>query len=158
MEILAQYSALWTLFVFGLIGLFFLVRGLIGYRRITGEAGDEYDIRRNDSMEVDNISREGFVRAYRRFYGPRSQVYRGLSILAAAVLTLPALVLFEYVGELIWVAVGKPYEFGPSTLIWKFMLFFGMIAFWSLVFFVSASLYHKFAPRTFRDELLRESG
>lgn len=157
MEILAQYSALWTLTVFILIGLFFLIKGLFGYRRIGAEAGEEYDFRRTDSNEVDKISRDGFVRAYRRFYGPRSQVYRGLSILAAAFLTLPALVFFEYAGEQVWNMIGKPYEFGPSTLIWRFMLFFGMIAFWALVFFISATIYHKNAPRTFKDELLRES-
>jgi len=114
--------------------------------------------RRSGSGEgsLNTDKKDGFIRAYRRFYAPRKDKYRGLGILAATILTIPGIRLFEYVSEEVWKLAGKPYEFGPSTLIWQFMLFFALIAFWGLVFFLVAQGYHKRAPVTFRDELIKE--
>jgi len=157
MEILGKYSALTTLAFLLLIGFYFLVKGLIGYGKIAREAGREFDVREKDDALGMNISRDGFVRAYRRFYAPRKDIYRGGGILAATLLTVPAIRLFEYASEAIWIMSGKPYEYGPGTLIWQFMLYFALIAFWGIIFFAVAKFYHQYAPRTFRDELIKEA-
>jgi len=155
MENIGKYSAGWMLVVFLLIGLYFLVKALLGYGRISRDAEAEYNFRSGEgSLNTDK--KDGFIRAYRRFYAPRKDKYRGLGILAATILTIPGIRLFEYVSEEVWKLAGKPYEFGPSTLIWQFMLFFALIAFWGLVFFLVAQVYHKRAPVTFRDELIKE--
>lgn len=155
MEILGKYSAGWTLVVFLLIGLYFLIKSLLGYGRISRDAETEFAFREKQGSVGIN-KRDGFIRAYRRFYAPRKDKYRGIGIVAATVLTVPGIRLFEYVSERIWVMAGKPYEFGPSTLLWQFMLFFALIAFWGLIFLVVAQIYHKRAPVTFRDELIKE--
>lgn len=155
MEILGKYSAAWTLVIFLMIGLYFLIKALLGYGRISRDAETEFTFREKDGT-LDTGKKDGFIRAYRRFYAPRKDKYRGLGILAATLLTVPGIRLFEYVSEKIWIWAGKPYEFGPSTLLWQFMLFFALIAFWGLIFLLVAQIYHKRAPVTFRDELIKE--
>lgn len=156
MEIFGKYSAFWALVLFLVIGLFILVRALLTSRRISREAVEEYEFRRADKALPRGAERPGFVKAYRRVYAPRKGLFTGAAITAIALLTIPAIALMEFLGELAWTMSGKPYEYGPETLLWQFMLFFAIIAFWGSIFFLAARFYHSRAPGSFEDELRKE--
>jgi len=153
-----KYSAGWTLLAFGFIALYYLVRTGLAYRRISADGAAEYDYRAGEGTLEADIDRAGYVKAYRRFYAPRRELYTGLGVLAAAALTPPAIWLFELVGTEVWKLAGRPYDSGPgpSTLVWQFMVFFVVIAFWGIVFYITAQLYHKRKPNSLRDELAKE--
>jgi len=142
------------LFLF--IGLFYLVRAWLGYRRIAEDATQEYEFRRADKALPSHIDEDRFTRAYRRVFAPRKDLFMGIAVMAAAVLTIPGIALMEFIGELMWKMSGKPYETGPATLVWQFTLFFAIIAFWCLIFFLTARAYHSRRPGRLEDELMKE--
>lgn len=156
MEILGKYSAAWTLVVLGFIALYYLIRAAIATLRVRRDAAAEFEYRKNEGSLELQAGREDYIRAYNRFHAPRRDWYLGLSGLIATLLTPPAIILFKVVSEQIWKMNGSPYEYGEGTLVWQFMLFFVLIAFWGAFFYLTAQIYHRRRPFSFKDELRKE--
>ena len=156
MEIFGKYSAAWALIILGLIAIYYLLRAWLAARRVKQDALEEYEYRKAErALELD-VDQETYVRAYRRFHAPRRDWYIGLSGLAITILTPMAILLFEVVSTFLWKLAERPYEFGPTTLVWRFLLLFALIAFWGIFYYLVAQLYHRRRPFSFKDELRKE--
>jgi len=153
MEFLGKYSAGSSLIAVAIIALFFLLRAAKGYRQVERDGAAEYDFRRQDGTLGTTLGQDDYVRIYKRTYGPRKSLYTGFGLLAAAFLTGPAIRLFEVVSTQMWKLSGRPYEYGPGTMLWQFILFFALIGFWGLVFYVTFQRYHKRTPLPLSDAL-----
>lgn len=156
MENFLTNSVLWILLIFLAIGLAYLIRAFFGYRRVSAEAQGEYEFRQSENALRANIDGESFAKAYRRVYAPRKAFFTGMSVTAVAVLTIPALVAMSAIGEWLWDRSGRPYDMGPETLVWQFMMFFAIIAFWGFIFYIAARIYHSRMPGSLEDELRKE--
>lgn len=142
--------------IFLTIGLVYLIRAFFGYRRISNEALGEYTFRRSENALRDNIDGESFAKAYRRVYAPRKDLFTGIGVTSVALLTIPGMVGMGALGEWIWDLSGRPYDMGPETLVWQFLMFFAIIAFWGAIFYLTARIYHSRAPGSLDDELRKE--
>ncbi len=151
-----RYSMLWLLGLIAIIALFYIVRAVLGYQRVAQDAKSDYIYKSENNMIDDRISKEGYIRAYKRFYAPRNHAYIGGGILAVAVLTPLALGFIQYVSMFFWINAGRPPIYAPHGFVWQFIQYFATIAFWGLIAYTAARLYHRGAPKSLRDEMMRE--
>lgn len=156
MGMIEKYSALWMLLVLALIAVYYIVRAFFASQQVRRDAQSEFEYRKNEKSLELSASSQQYVRAYNRFNNPRREWYLGLSGLIIVLLTPPAILLYEFVFDILWVRSGSPYEYGPGTIVWRFILFFVLIAFWALFFYSVAKFYHKRRPHSFKDELRKE--
>ncbi len=151
-----KYSALWMLLLVGLIALYYVIRAFVAAQRVNRDAGTEYVYRRDErSLELPADEAQ-YIRAYKRFHNPRREWYLGFSGLAVVFVTPPAILIYEFIYNIFWEQSGSPFEYGPGTIVWRFILFFALIAFWALFFYFVAKFYHKHRPFSFKDELRKE--
>jgi len=157
MDSFERYSLIWILGLIAAFASFYLIRAFIGYRSVAGDAVSDYDYKQGQNMLPAGIDKDGYIRAYKRFYAPRNHLYIGLAIMASALLTMPALGLFQYISMFFWERSGRPPIYAPHGFVWQFLQFFSMIGFWGLCAYVGGRLYHRRAPKTLRDEFLKEA-
>jgi len=151
-----DYSLAWLLLAIGLIALAMILRAWLGYRAVAQDAETDYAYKKDEGMIDKRLSKDGYIRAYKRYYAPRKPVYMGFGFLAVLVLTPLAMMLFSLISAEIWKLAGRPEDYAPQSLVWQFMYFFALIAMWGLIAYGSATLYYRNAPRTLRDEMLKE--
>jgi len=151
-------SFLWALALFAVVGLVYAVRAFLGYRNVARDAEADYDYKQPQGMIDKRLSREGYIRAYKRFHNPRSSAYVAGTIAAILVLTWPAFALIEIVLRQAWQLSGRSRAIEPGFLVWQFFIFFGIIGIWVLIASTGARRYHRKAPISFRDEVLKEIG
>ena len=149
-------SVFWILVIFLAIGLIYLFRAFLGYRRINADAMEEFKFRQTDNSLQAGIDGARFVRAYQRVYAPRKALFTGIAVTAVAIWTIPGMVAMGAIGEWIWDRSGRPYDMGPETLVWQFLMFFAIIAFWGAIFYTTARIYHSRMPGSLDDELRKE--
>lgn len=149
-------SLLWFLAVIGLIASVFVLRAWRGYRRVAQDAESDYVYKSDQKMIDPRMTKDGYIRAYKRFYAPRSLAYAGAGFAAVLILTPLVVVIYSIVSVQLWTLAGQPLEYAPKTLVWQFFMFFATIAMWGSIAYFAAARFHKYAPRTLRDEMLRE--
>lgn len=104
---------------------------------------------------LEGLTRDEFVRVYRRVYGPRGQVYV-LAGLAAAVASTPiVLAALAGVWRWAWIASDRPVAYAPGDLVWQFYLFFGLIGVWAYIASRFAARHHRRRPGPLDHELAR---
>jgi len=156
MEKLAGTPFLWAFLILALIACVYGVRALLGYRAVARDAESDYEYKHEQSMIDPRLSRDGYIRAYRRFNNPRSTAYVAGAMAAILLLTAPALVVIQFAYEKIWIFSGQSRVFEPGFLVWQFFLFFSIIAIWAAIGYFVARRYHRRTPVSWRDEQLRE--
>jgi len=149
-------SLFWLLGVIGLISAFFIVRAWLGYRRVARDAESDYAYKVDQNMVDRRLSKDGYIRAYKRYYAPRSIAYTGAGFMAVLVLTPLVTVIYSFVSVELWKLAGQPLAYAPKTLVWQYIMFFATIAMWGGIAYLTAKQYYKNAPRTLRDEMLKE--
>lgn len=151
-----QNSLTWIFLAVCLLALFFGVRAMLGYRRVAQDAQDDYAYKRREDLFEAPIPEQPYVRAYRRFHAPRGTAYVAGAMTAIIALTYPAFVFIQFALHQLWIATGRSDVFYPGYLVWKFMIFFAVIAIWGGVIYVTAREYHRRAPLSFKSVLDQE--
>jgi len=146
----------WAIALLALIGVVYGIRAYIGYKAVARDAEEDYNYKHPQGMIDKRLSKDGYIRAYKRFHNPRGSVYVASGIAAILILTGPAMAVLEFVLEQIWQLSGRPRSIEPGFLVWQFIIFFSVIGFWVFIASKTARRYHRYAPVTFRDELLKE--
>ncbi|NNE57435.1 MAG: hypothetical protein HKN36_04945 [Hellea sp.] len=156
MKIFDDHSLAWFIGGIALMAVYFIIRAMLGYKQIARDADAEYSHRKAQGTVDKRLSREGYVRAYRRYYAPRNLTYIGITLAMILFLTPLLVMLYGIVSTKLWEMAGQPLEYAPSSLVWQFFMYFSVIGMWGLIAYQVAKIYHKKAPRTLRDEMLRE--
>ena len=149
-------SFLWAVALMALVAFVYGVRAVLGYRAVAADAQSDYDYKQPQGMIDRRLSREGYIRAYKRFHNPRSEAYVAGTAAAIVLLTAPAFHLIEFVLRQAWHLSGRSRVIEPGFLVWQFFIFFSIIAIWVTIASIGARRYHRYAPVSFRDEQLRE--
>jgi len=164
----------WTLVVLGLIALIFAVRAYLGYRRLPAEAADDWDYQVSQNMQELRLTKQAYVRAYKKVNAPRGALYIACVFAAIVVLTPLAFALINSVLWSLWSASGDPIEiklgagnikesvesltYEPGNMVWGFFTFFGILGIWAFIAAMAARRYYRNAPGLMRDELIYERG
>lgn len=156
LETFAETSLIWGLGLLLLIAALFFLRSFIGLRTVSQEAPADYAYKRRENMLPQTISKDAYVRAYKRFHAPRAPLHVAGVLTAIAVLTLPALGLFYWITFTLWEINGKDKVFAPGLLVHSLLMFFLIIFFWAGLAFLTAKNYHGKAPISLQDELEKE--
>lgn len=156
MTFLENNSLFWFVITVAIIGVVMLIRGVLAYRSVAEDAASDYDYKAREDMLDGDITREQYIRAYRRFHAPRKYFYSGAGLLLILILTPLLFSLFGVVSSWLWNLAGRPQSYTPTLLVWQFLMFFFMLAMWALIAYQLAKFYHENAPRTLRDEMMRE--
>ena len=137
-----------------LFALTYVARALLGYRNVRQDAREDFAYKRENVMIDPDTPEQLYVKAYTRAHGPRHVKYMAGAMTAILVLTWPMLRIFQYALDLLWHLNGRSDVFQPGFLVWKFMLFFGIIAFWVFIMYMAARFYHARTPRSFEQEFV----
>ena len=148
----------WAIALLALIGLVYALRAFLGYRNVARDAEADYEYKSPQGMIDKRLSREGYIRAYKRFHNPRGSAYVAGAIAAILILTGPFMWVLGVLLEQVWQLSGRPRNIEPGFLVWQFIIFFSVIAFWVFIASRAARRFHRYAPVTFRDEMLKEIG
>ena len=151
-----NYSFLWALAAGCLIAVIYGMRAVHGYRPASQDDRTDYDFKHSEGMLNSGASREEYIRAYKRAHAPRSLVYIALGLITITFLTGPAIRLLHFLLEKFWILTGRDIVFEPGFLVWKFLIFFGLIGIWASIVYVFARHFHRDAPLSLEHELARE--
>lgn len=156
MDIFTGNPFLWAFAILVLIAGIYGLRAFLGYRAVARDAEADYEYKRDQNMIDPRLSREGYIRAYRRYNNPRSTAYVAGAMTAILVLTAPSLAIMQFAYEKLWMFSGQSRVFEPGFLVWQFFLFFSIIAIWAAIGYVVARRYHRRSPTSWRDEQVKE--
>lgn len=149
-------SFVWALIIIGGIALLYGFRAYLGYRAVAKDAEADYTYKFSEGMLDKRLSREGYIRAYKRYNNPRSTAFVGIGMASILLLTVPAMLLIQFIYENVWQLSGQSRMFEPGFLVWQFVLFFSILGIWTTIGYLTARRYHRFAPISLRDEILKE--
>ena len=140
----------------GLIALLCAFRAFFAMKTITQDAIDDYNYKQSRGMIDAHLSKEGYNRAYIRFYGPRKYKFMAIAFATVALLSVPVLAATRYVLIKIWQASGRPDVIQPDYLVFTFLLMVTLLIFWSIIFFTCARVYYRDLPVSLREEMIKE--
>lgn len=149
-------SFLWAVGLLALIGLFYAVRAFIGFRSVARDAQEDYDYKAERSMLDGRLSREGYIRAYKRLHNPRRPAYIAATVFLILLLTWPIMGVLSVLLEQLYQLTGRNRVFEPGFLVWQFCIFFGIIVSWTAIAYFMARRYHRLSAVSFRDEQIKE--
>ncbi len=150
-----RYSLYWVIGLIALIAVIYIVRAVLGYRAVARDAEDDFDYKTERNMLDPDIPRSVYVTAYRRVHSPRHLAYVAGGVVAMLVLTPLAIAVYNMVAAQIWIANDRPPIYAPHGFVWAFFMFFGLIGIWAIIAYMTANRYHKRAPRSFKQELIK---
>ncbi len=141
-------SFLWAVALLALIGLLYSLRAYIGFRNVDRDAQEDYDYKQERSMLDGRLSRDGYVKVFKRLHNPRRPAYIATGIFAILLLTWPIMGLLSFILEQLYQLSGRDRVFEPGFLVWQFCIFFGIIFSWTVISYTIARRYHLLAPGT----------
>lgn len=146
-------SFLWAVALLALIGLLYSLRAYFGFRDVARDAEDDYDYKQERGMLDGQLSRDGYVRVFKRLHNPRRPAYIATAILAILILTWPIMGALSFILEQLYQLSGRNRVFEPGFLVWQFCIFFGIIFSWTAISYIVARRYHLRAPGTAQYEI-----
>ena len=146
-------SFLWAVGLLALIGTVYALRAFLGYRNVTQDAEQDYDYKKEHKMLDRRISREGYIRVFKRLHNPRRPAYIAATVFAILILTWPIMAAMSFLFELLYQFTNQNRVFEPGFLVWQFMIFFGLIFSWTAISYLMARRYHRLAPGTPKYEI-----
>ena len=141
-------SFLWAVGLLAIIALCYGLRAFIGYRNVARDAEEDYAYKQERSMLNGELSKEGYIRVFKRLHSPRSSAYIASGLLAILFLTWPVMGILSFILEQLYQLTGRNRVFEPGFLVWQFCIFFGVIFAWTSIAYTIARRYHKLAPGT----------
>jgi len=162
----------WTLMGIALLALIFGLRTFLAYRRLPREAADDWDYQVSQNMQDLRLTKDAYVRAYKKVNAPRGILYIASVLGLILVLTPVAFTLINGVLWSLWDASGDPVEikigagkvkesvdaltYEPGNMVWGFFTYFGILAIWAFMAAMAARRYYRNSPGLMRDELIFE--
>ncbi|MEP3889091.1 MAG: hypothetical protein ABJN69_01415 [Hellea sp.] len=146
-------SFLWVVALLAVIALLYGLRAFLGYRNIERDAAEDYDYKQEHAMLDGRISREGYIKVFKRLHNPRRPAYIATTLLAILVLTWPIMGALSVLLELLYQETGRNRVFEPGFLVWQFSIFFAIILSWTGIAYFMARRYHRRAPGTPKYEM-----
>jgi len=150
-------SFLWAVVLLALIGLLYSLRAYIGFRDVARDAEEDYDYKQERRMLDGRLSRDGYIRVFKRLHNPRRPAYIATGIFAILVLTWPIMGALSVLLEQLYQLSGQNRVFEPGFLVWQFFIFFGIIFSWTAISYTIARRYHLHAPGTPQYEMDQEA-
>lgn len=141
-------SFLWAVVLLALIGLLYSVRAYLGFRDVARDAEEDYDYKQERGMLDGRLSRESYIKLFKRLHNPRRPAYIATGIFAILILTWPIMGLLSLLLEQLYQLSGRSRVFEPGFLVWQFCIFFGIIFSWTAISYTIARRYHLRAPGT----------
>ncbi|NNC38278.1 MAG: hypothetical protein EX271_07785 [Acidimicrobiales bacterium] len=164
----------WTIVAMAVLAAIFWLRTFLAYRRLPHEAAEDWDYQVSQNMHDLRLTKDAYVRAYKKVHAPRSQLYIASVFTAIFVLTPVAFAFINSILMTLWNSSDEPVQesvrgggireniesltFEPGNMVWGFFTFFGIIAIWALIAALAARHYYRNAPGLMRDELIEERG
>jgi len=99
------------------------------------------------------LSREKYLQIYKRVFAPRAPLYMLFGIIGILIATPIAMIILEQVLNLAYNLSGQARVIEPGYLVWQFFLYFGVIATWVAIGYVTAREYHRRAPGNLQSEI-----
>ncbi|HHL43606.1 MAG TPA: hypothetical protein ENJ42_08315 [Hellea balneolensis] len=149
-------SFVWAIIGVAVIAAIYGVRAWLGYRRLERDADEDWEYRASEGMTDRNTTKEEYISAFKRVHAPRAQLYMAMGLVSILLLTIPAFGLINYALYWVWRLSGENRAFEPGYLVWQFSIFFFIILLWALIGAFFARAYHRKAPGSMRDELLKQ--
>jgi len=146
----------WVLSLLGLAAFIYSLRAFIGYRAVTTDSLAEYEYRKSKGMVPDALSRDGFLRAYRRTNNPRYLLFTAMALIAILALTPIIFILLERILQFFYDSSGQSRVIEPGYLVWQFLIFVATMGSWAGIGWTSARFYHGNAPGNFEMEVAKE--
>ncbi len=155
------------------IAAYYAIRAWIGYARLSSDAAKDWEYKRDNKMVDKRLSKDGYVRAYRRAYAPRREAYIATTLAIITLMTPVVLALLSAILYGLWKmdqADGKATEvivrgkniggltYEPGNMVFGFISFFGILALWTAIAWLAVRRYYRHAPGSLRDEIIRERG
>jgi len=78
--------------ILSLIGLVYALRAFLGYRSVSQDAEQDYEYKKEQKehkMLDGRISRDGYIRVFKRLHNPRRPTYIAATVFAILILTWP---------------------------------------------------------------------
>lgn len=163
---------LWTLGALALLALIFGIRAFLAYRRLPGEAADDWDYQVSQNMQDLRLTKDAYIRAYKKVHAPRGVMYIASVCAGILVLTPVAFAFINTILMTLWNSSDEPVQenlrgggirenvesltFEPGNLVWGFFTFFGIIAIWVFIVAMAARHFYRNSPGLMRDELIAE--
>jgi hypothetical protein len=136
---------------------FYGIRAFLGYRSVARDAEADYIYKTQNGMDNPRLSKEGYIRAYKRFYNPRGSLYIAATLTAMMVLLPVTLTIIQFLLEQLYQLTGRSRVVEPGFLVWQFFIYFLLLMSFAGIAYVGARLYHKRAPGTLNQEMESES-
>jgi len=141
-------SFIWAIVLLALIGGFYALQAYLGFRNVAQDAEGDYDYKQERSMLDGRLSRESYIKVFKRLHNPRRPAYIAATIFLIIVLTLPIMAVLSVLLEQLYQFTGRNRVFEPGFLVWQFCIFFGVIFSWTGIAYFMARRYHLHAPGT----------
>lgn len=146
MKNLETISFLWAILLFALIGLLYALRAFLGFREVARDAEADYDYKQERGMLDGRLSRESYIKLFKRLHNPRRPAYIATALFAILLLTWPIFGALSFLLEQLYQLSGRDRVFEPGFLVWQFCIFFGVIFSWTAITYFVARRYHLHAP------------
>ncbi len=156
MPVVHGISFVWALVILGVIIAIYGLRAALGYRSVAQDAQDDYDYKIQNAMSVHGLSKDGYLRAYRRFHNPRAPLYVAATLSAIVLLTPVLFVIISFLLEQLYQITGRSRVFEPGYLVWQFSIYMMILGAWAGIAYFGASTYHRRAPGTLSQEIAKE--
>jgi len=143
----------WFILGFALIGLIYALRAGLGYYNVAKDAQADYAYKHPQGMIDTRLSKESYIRIYRRVHNPRSSTYVAAAIFAIFAITPITLTIFEYVYNIIYNISGQSRVIEPGFLVWQFFIFFFILINCASITYFIARHYHRHTPGTLLAEI-----
>jgi len=145
-------SFVWALALLSAIGLFYAMRAFFGFRAVARDAEEDYDYKQERNMLDGRLSREGYIKVFKRLHNPRRPAYIATAIFSILILTWPIMAILSVLLEQLYQFTDRSRVFEPGFLVWQFCIFFGVIFSWTGIAYFIARRYHMLAPGTSKYE------
>jgi len=116
-------SFLWAIALMAGLAAIFSLRALLAWLSVRRDARADFDYKRTQGMVPDAMDRDNYEKIYARVYGPRGPIHVAGAMLAILILTPVAMVVFEFVFNLLYNLSGQNRAIEPGFLVWQFFLF-----------------------------------
>lgn len=157
MPSLSGLSFNWALLIIGVILAFYGLRAALGYRNVARDAQDDYDYKAQHNMLPMALSKDGYIRAYRRFNNPRGPLYVAVVMASILILTPVAMIAIQFLLEQLYQITGRSRVFEPGYLVWQFLIYFLLLLSWASIAYFGARRFYRRAPGTLSEEFEKES-
>lgn len=163
---------LWTIAAMAVLAIIFGLRTFLAYRRLPKDAAEDWDYQVSQNMQDLRVTKESYVRAYKKVHAPRAQLYIASVFASIFVLTPVAFAFINSILMTLWNSSDEPIQetvrgggirenvesltFEPGNMVWGFFTFFGIIAIWALIAALAARHFYRNSPGLMRDELIAE--